>query len=120
MNRSHVTAAALASLALGLGLGGCASQYVGTWQGATPPGDDFQVGGMTLSPDGTYTAYATYANSTRGFTGNWDIGTDADGDDVLRLGSGQEYAILRDAENPDVITLVDAKTGLSTKLNRID
>ena len=56
-------------------LSGCSPKaaYVGTWSSdpATSATSDFQFGGITLSGDGTYTAYASYAGTTRGFSGDW-------------------------------------------------
>ncbi|MGB0714598.1 MAG: hypothetical protein ACPGXK_01890, partial [Phycisphaerae bacterium] len=45
---------------------GCASKYVGTWQSIDDEASNFSIGGMTLAPDGTYTAFANYGGTSRG------------------------------------------------------
>jgi len=101
---------------------GCAGpKYSGTWQSASGEAvGDFALGGMTLSPDGTYTAYADYAGTTRGFSGVWTVQREG-ADEWLVFESprpGQpavRYRVRFDAEG-DVLLVTDPQTGIQTRL----
>lgn len=90
---------------------GCASKYVGTWQGTQDAESPFSIGGMTLAADGTYTAYANYDGTSRGFTGCWTIQED----ELVLEHANRSYGVELDG---DVMILTDRDTGSSAKLMR--
>ncbi|GEM_PF-4866316 len=73
-NRSRLALTGGAVLAAAA-LVGCSShdKVVGTWTNAAPSEQRFEMRGMTLAEDGTYTAYARVGDRVRGFNGEWDI-----------------------------------------------
>ena len=114
---------AIALTSFTLAIAGCSSsQYAGTWSShpAEPEGD-FRLGGMTLSTDGTYTAFADYGGTTRGFSGTWEIET-TDGQDVLVFQTGRpgaepaRYAVTRDADDSNVLIIEEPQSGTTTRL----
>ncbi len=110
--RRTVSLPVLAVAAVALAGAGCAShQITGTWKGGSPSPGDFEVGGMTLADDGTYTAFANYDGKTRGFSGSWDM----DGDDLV-LDAGRRYSTDLDG---DRLTLTDPRTRITSSLRRI-
>ncbi|MEN0020341.1 MAG: hypothetical protein AAF747_05615 [Planctomycetota bacterium] len=113
-----VKAVCLSSLAITLC--GCASTgYVGTWSSAQPEAaGSFQLGGMTLAPDGTYTAFADYGGTTRGFSGTWSIDADQLVFENPRPGA---QPVRYDADlQGDSLTVTDSSSGTVTELQRID
>ncbi|MEO1511353.1 MAG: hypothetical protein AAFU70_04700 [Planctomycetota bacterium] len=120
--RNLVLTAAVATATLA----GCHTQYTGTW--ISEPGastGDFRLGGMTLAPDGTYTAFANYGGPTRGFSGSWEIERVA-GSDVLvfqppRPGTEPvRYDVAFDAEDDDVLLVTDRGTNTTTRLLEVE
>ena len=117
------------SLAIGfasltIALGGCSTgQYTGTWTSTVQEGD-FQLGGMTLSSDGTYTAYADYGGDTRGFSGTWTIDSSEDREAIVfwtaRPGAKPaRYWIERDADDSSVLIVTEPKSGTVTRLTEV-
>lgn len=72
--RTTVLVATLVAAALG----GCAAKpsnkaLAGTWQGRADDARPFTFGSVTFAPDGTYTAEAKYADTTRVQTGRFVV-----------------------------------------------
>jgi hypothetical protein len=83
---------------------------VGTWVSADE-GGPVSIGGMTLAPDGTYTAFAVYGEETRGFSGKWMLeGTD------LVLDAGRRYGLEKMEDG--TVHLTDPASGTKSALRR--
>ena len=119
MNR--YLAIGLASLTIALGA--CSTgQFTGTWTSESSDGD-FQLGGMTLSADGTYTAFADYGGTTRGFSGTWSIESSEDQETIVFEtarpgGKPVRYQIERDADE-NVLIVTDPRSGTVTRLAEV-
>lgn len=85
---------------------GCSgkSNLVGSWKGeGTIAERPFEFSSMTLAPDGTYTAVATYADTERALTGRWTT----DGD-MLSLDEGKRrYEFTFQGKNKIVFTDIE-------------
>ncbi len=104
---------------LGLLVTGCVStQYTGTWQGtADASAEGFHFGGLTLGPDGGYTAYANYGGGTKGYTGTYEIEAGEDGHMLMLEDSGRSYVISR---ADGTLLIKDPQTGVETTLTRVE
>jgi hypothetical protein len=105
-----VTAAAAA-------ITGCANsgpnmdRLEGTWTNAAPSQAPFEMKGMTLASDGTYTAYARIGRSVEGFSGEWTT----DGDTLVLQESDRRYEFTRDGER---LTVIDPRSDRAQTLER--
>jgi hypothetical protein len=109
------TLARLACLPISLVLAGCASNsLVGTWQGRGATDErPFTFGSVTFAPDGTYTAEASYDQTTRVQTGRY----------VQRTGQVMFKDVDRayDLEfDDDSVVFTDPASGKSMTLDRFE
>ncbi len=108
------TTAALALLTL---LTACASPIAGTWQGRGASAErPFSFGSVTFAADGTYTAEARYADSTRAVSGTWSM----TGDTIILYGEPfgeRSYSVV---ETKDTLVFTDPTSGKSMTLDRFN
>ena len=105
-------------------LGGCQhARYVGTWSSA--PGSatgEFEIGGMTLAGDMSYTAFASYSGRDRGFSGEWSVERSDEWGEMLVFASAKpgvapvKYRVMKRPDGSLVVT--DPKTNSKTVLVR--
>ena len=113
MRRLTITA----SLFTAMLLTACASPIGGTWQGrATTDEQPFSFGSVTFAGDGTYTAEARYADSTRAVSGTWSM----TGDTIIMYGEpfGERTYTVKDSK--DTLIFTDPSSGKSMTLDRFN
>ncbi len=90
------------------------SDLVGSWKGeGTIAERPFEFSSMTLAPDGTYTAVASYADTERALTGHWTTNGD-----TLSLDEGnRRYEYTFDGKNKVIFT--DAALNEKIQMERV-
>ena len=113
MRRLQLTA----GLTLSMLLAACASPIAGTWQGrASTDERPFSFGSVTFAADGTYTAEARYADSTRAVSGTWSM----TGDTIIMYGEPFGERSYTVDESEDVLIFTDPSSGRSMTLDRFN
>ena len=106
-----------ASLCSAMLLTACASPLAGTWQGRAASDErPFSFGSVTFAGDGTYTAEARYADSTRAVSGTWSMS----GDTIIMYGEPFGERTYTVEETKDTLVFTDPVSGKSMTLDRFN